>query len=52
MKNYIVTYTDEAGNTGDFDAPALNSVAALTDFLAYCLEAEIKPFSVKVALHD
>lgn len=52
MKDYIVTYVDETGKTGDFDAPALNSVAALTDFLSYCLEAEIEPVSVKVVRHD
>jgi hypothetical protein len=52
MNNYIVNYSDESGKTGFFDAPALNSVGALSDFLAWCVEAEIKPVSVLVVRHD
>ena len=52
MKDYFVHYVDESGKTGCFDAPALNSVGALSDFLAWCVEAEIKPVSVLVVRHD
>jgi hypothetical protein len=52
MKNYIVNYVDEAGKTGFFDAPALNSIGAISDFLAFCVEAEIKPITVLVVRHD
>lgn len=52
MKNYIVHYTDESGKTGFFDAPALNSVGALSDFLNYCVNASIKPVAVMVVCHD
>jgi hypothetical protein len=52
MKNYIVHYTDENGNSGFFDAPALNSVGAFTDFLSWCVESEINPVFVSVVIHD
>lgn len=52
MKNYIVHYTDQSGKAGFFDAPALNRVGALTDFLSYCLSAEIEPVAVMVVCHD
>lgn len=52
MKNYIVNYVDETGRTGFFDAPAVNSIAAMTDFLKYCLDSNIKPVSMMVVCHD
>lgn len=52
MKNYIVNYVDKNGLKGFFDAPALNCIGALTDFLAYCLEENIEPITVSVVRHD
>lgn len=51
MKNYLITYVDSSGKTGTFDAASLNSLAAITDFLSYCLEENISPISVLVVEH-
>lgn len=52
MKDYDVRYVDETGQSGSFDALALNSVGALTDFLAWCVENNIKPAAVLVVRND